>query len=269
MKNGQLKKKGKEGGREKEGKGKVQGRGEDREEREERPLRDTEERIRIGYFNTNRCSDYTAAVLESAQKTFHIVFVAEPYVDSRKVRANAGTISHPSYENRTAIKRETKIIVYVRKDINARIETRKYHINVEVDIEDSTKRVTGVYFPPGLDDESIQTYLEGNRFQTVTMGDFNAHHPDWSIGGKENTRGKIIQGYMENQGFECKNPRTVTRKTDSSESCLDLIFSRDAGVTLQKEAWFGSDHALITLNYPTHLRRERTYKVIDWGRWEQ
>lgn len=110
--------------------------------------------------------------------------------------------------------------------------------------------------------------------KTLILGDFNAHHTDWSY--KTNRRGRLLHESMLDHSFISLNNGAPTRirlvNGVLQESSPDISFvSSDLATSLSWKVTnesLGSDHLIIkissTINIPLEFIKKRNFKKSDW-----
>ena len=172
----------------------------------------TEENVQIAYINVNRSTVTIQTVLET--RRYHIVIAAELWIYKRK-NIPPATVSHPKYMIINHIHHNTYLVCYARKDINVTAKVNHYIAQISIRTEEDPLRITAIYLPPDME---IRTYIENVRtiFKThspIIVGDFNAHNEAWSLmGQKNNTKGNTLNDILEEEAYDCKNPKTITRQ---------------------------------------------------------
>ena len=144
-------------------------------------------------MNVGRGCVAAHVLLEScAQKGVEICFIGECWV----ARTDSGTQSHPDYVMLGCASRGTKVVVFVRKDMveGVRLVTATARA-VVVEVGDC--RIGGVYRNCGVGVHPMRDWLgtlEGwiGRGDWVLLGDWNAHHHTWSLGGKSEPGGRVL-----------------------------------------------------------------------------
>ena len=114
------------------------------------------------------------------------------------------------------------------------------------------------------------------------VGDFNGHHPIWSLpGAQNNTTGNAIAQILTNyQDISLNTPSglvTFIHSATGSPSVIDLCFSSSniaADITVEREECLGSDHfpIKITLNkspasQTITTRKRYKIKTVNWAQW--
>lgn len=162
---------------------------------------------------------------------------------------------------------------FVRKGIQYR-ELKKgneqEYIIIEVWTRVGSVRVINFYNPcKQLEVGHLEEMWENMEGKTVWCGDFNAHSAVW--GNKEDSNGRIVESFMEEQGLVCLNDGTSTRidVVRGTDSALDLtIVSRalahKCNWQVHTDCSIGSDHFPITTR--VELEVVRVVEIRE-GKW--
>ena len=131
----------------------------------------------------------------------------------------------------------------------------------EIWLETASYQVVGVYRPVREGLQDIKEWLEvcakiSLRAPSIVVGDWNAHHPRWSLNKNEDGCGRALQEGMNLACF-CldSGPREATfRRTldhgQVRESRIDLFFRTDQlSLRVHPAEWLLSDHTAIRAEF--------------------
>lgn len=143
------------------------------------------------------------------------------------------------------------------------------------------ENIVSLYCPPSINTISDDWERILSRFhrRTILLGDFNAHHPNWS--SKLDSRGSQIFDSLIDSSFVTLNDGEPTRikwtngelKQSSPDLSLvtsDIAFSFQWSVLNET---LGSDHRIIKISTKIKSKnkyhRKRNYKKADWAAYKE
>src|SRR6266576_2816363 len=209
---------------------------------------------------------------ECRQREVDVIFVGEVYTP----KEGLGTVNMMGYELVAEIKGGSRVVAYWKQGMGDKGR-------IIVDEEDAIgihwkgRKIIGVYgkgkgkgiwYKTWV--EKIVGYLKDS--EGVLIGDWNAHHPRWSLTGKRDARGGALEEAIMEVGaeiFKTKGPtweRVVKGKQQQSR--IDLVFAKgDQIVDRLRKHKLGSDHwGLIMEMKGPHEWAEIEKEVVDWDK---
>ena len=102
----------------------------------------------------------------------------------------------------------------------------------------------------------------------LAIGDWNAHHPDWTLKTNRDYRGTQLEEGMTQLGLNVVKECfwKIFRRGDQQRSRIDLVFkSEEVQWTNMESEWLQSDHAYVTcmLEIQQALLPPNTRKTLD------
>ena len=156
--------------------------------------------------------------------------------------------------------------------------------NITVHVSSLTLSIINIYNPSGATSyEDFNHYFSQIHGSTIIVGDFNAHHPLWSLPLKlPNTAGRAIAQILQVHNNICLATQpgfiTYSHPTTGLPSVLDLCFSTAdliSDVSISRGPCLGSDHypILVQLNRSvntTPIKFRKRYKLgnVNWNLWQ-
>ena len=136
---------------------------------------------------------------------------------------------HQPFTSTRTQKRGGGIAIYVTKDLEAELfHSDEYHESVSVKINDpkNKKKITvSCFCEPSRNKNTYLEHVEevldkkGNGLQIV-CGDFNTDLLNENLGARV-----TFENMMKSQGLDLVSLREPTRKTATSSTCIDAIYS--------------------------------------------
>ena len=152
--------------------------------------------VRVAYMNVGQSCDATYEFLEScAQKDVGVAFVGECWVERKGGR---GTQSHLDFVRLGSVSAAHRVACFVLRSLVGvcrLVECAHQFVCVEI----GGVRVGGSYGRCGEQVHDMERWLEGIREvvgvgRWVLLGDWNAHHPAWSLDGRSGPSGRVLHG---------------------------------------------------------------------------
>ena len=136
------------------------------------------------------------------EKSVQIAFVGECW----KNKEGTATTTHPHYKVGSRIIKESRIIVHCSSEAGEKIKEIAENTNT-IGIEIGQDRIVRVY---RRCKSMVLEYTEwigiiGNMMtdrEGVVVGDWNAHHEQWSLTGKGDGRGRALEEWATGTGFD-------------------------------------------------------------------
>ena len=125
-----------------------------------------------------------------------------------------------------------------------------------------------IYANPKHPPEQLHALLNSVKAhpKSLVLGDFNAHHPLWSV--KSNSRGREVARWGQQRNLEQLVPYgSTTWRKGNATSTLDLIFSSSTVLfhPLPHHLTFlTSDHCILAGEVSGRRPDTHTYTTIDW-----
>ena len=158
--------------------------------------------VRVTYMNVGRGVEATHEYLERcARGGVAVAFVGECWVERK---SDKGTQSHPDYVRLGSVSGGAKVACHIRRDL-ADFCSQVICTNRFICVELGGVKIGGVYSKCGsrvhelsrwLD--MIRGYVSGGRY--VLIGDWNAHHASWSLDGRSDSVGRVLEEWRQLQG---------------------------------------------------------------------
>ena len=127
-----------------------------------------------------------------------------------------------------------------------------YIDNKTIGIKIAGHTVIGVYRQgregiPDIEDWLLTCEQIGTTGPVIALGDWNAHHPHWSLDGRLDGRGRVLKEGMEGLGLQLDPQFTgpTFRRSNSQQSRIDLVFRNEEAswatdsITME---WLLGDH---------------------------
>ena len=246
--------------------------------------------LKVLQINVNRSSPATESALNLAiQVNAKIIAIQEPWLLKGHTYENTRSIAHqdftqilPTYKGL-----RPRTLFYIRKDIDAEVNP---YISDDNDLQAITilSSSTRIYIyniynekslKEGLNKTTIQRRLLKETLQpsSIILGDFNTHHPRWSLQDKNpNQEAEDLVEWVDNQNLSLLNTLgtgTFFRVNMRQESVLDLTFATN-NIAAKIQDWqtipgVGSDHHAILFSIeslgqlPSQLKRFNIKKT-NW-----
>ena len=168
--------------------------------------------IRVMYMNVGRRTDATHEFLKGcARGDVAVAFVGEWWVEKQ---SGVGTQLHPDYVRLVSERGGGKVACYVRRDL---VDFRMLVgcENTFVCVEIGGVRIRGVYCKCGAKVHDILSWL--GRIQDlvgnghwILLGDWNAHHAEWSLPERSDSVGRVLEEWRTNRGARLLKGRSHT-----------------------------------------------------------
>ena len=115
-------------------------------------------------------------------------------------RDGNGTQLHPDYVMLGSASKGTKVVVFIKRDLVDGVSLVATTARVVV-VEVGRCRVGGVYGKCGVGVHAMRDWLgclEGwiGGGDWVLLGDWNAHHPTWSLDRKSGPEGRVLAEWV-------------------------------------------------------------------------
>ena len=158
--------------------------------------------VRIMYMNVGRGVHATHEFLERcARGNVVIAFVGECWVERR---SDKGTQSHPDYVRLGSVSGGAKVACHVRRDVAdfcSLVSCTSRFVCVEL----GGVRLGGVYSKCGASVHEMSRWLEGvqgsiGNGRWILIGDWNAHHAQWSLDGRSDPVGRVLEDWRQERG---------------------------------------------------------------------
>ena len=166
-------------------------------------------RIAVMYMNMGRSADATHEFLEGcARCDVAVPFVGESLVQKR---SGVGIQSHPDYVRLGSMSGGGKVACHVWRDLVdccVLVGCQNRFVCVEI----GGVRIWGVYNKCGarvhemlhwLD--QVQGLVGGGRW--ILIGDWNAHHAEWSLDGRSDSVGRALEEWRTDRGAKILSSR--------------------------------------------------------------
>ena len=202
----------------------------------------------------------------------HIVFVGQCGIN----KDGNGTNTHVAYTMGTRVQKGRQVTVYWKKELDDLV-----WVVMEADrvmaIEIDGKRIFGVYGKTGSSPAEYLHWLETvgrkNRNRDgILVGDWNAHHRAWGEEDRENGRGRTLQEWTTEEGYELVDISGPTwERTDGEgqrHSRIDLVFTKGTSMWDHPETEkLTSDHWALFAYMELEIGiGEQVRKVVDWAK---
>ncbi|KAH7556198.1 hypothetical protein BM1_06724 [Bipolaris maydis] len=243
-----------------------------------------------------RNSPATESALDLAIKVdARIVAVQEPWLPKGSSYENTRSTAHQDFTQILPTPKDTslrpRVLFYIRKDlkgeVNPFISDDNDFLAIKVLASTSSLYIYNIYneksLQEGLNKTTIQRRLlqEILQPQSIILGDFNTHHPRWSLEERSpSTQAEELVEWIDTQDLTLLNTPgagTFLRSHMRQESVLDLTFatSNTAASILdwQTIPEVGSDHHAILFSIyttsqlpsqPASLPKQYNTKRTDW-----
>ena len=178
------------------------------------------------------------------------------------------------------------LIIFIREDINyeeIKIDTPNLEANgIKITLNNRNINIINIYHwaEQKVQPEDLNKLLQISDTSTIFLGDFNAHHPTWSIDDKIDNHGKLISEWIETNDLVLLNSNQPTRydKINQKMSAIDLtICTADLAQSTQWEVHdvpLGSDHFPINItigntNVPIQTENQEPKFLYNEANWDQ
>ena len=248
--------------------------------------------LKVLQINVNRNSPATESALDLAIKVeAKIVAVQEPWLPRGSSYANTRSTAHQDFTQILPTPKDTslrpRVLFYIRKDleveVNPFISDDNDFLAIKVLAPTSSVYIYNIYneksLQEGLNQTTIQRRLlqETVQPQSIILGDFNTHHPRWSLEeSSPTTIAEDLVEWIDTQDLTLLNTLgagTFFRAHMRKESVLDLTFAT-TNIAASIQDWqiipeVGSDHhaILFSIYSSSQLPRQpKTYNTrkTDW-----
>lgn len=252
--------------------------------------------LKVLQINVNRDSPTTESALDLAIKVdAKIVAVQEPWLPKGSSYANTRSTAHQDFTQILPTPKDTslrpRVLFYIRKDleveVNPFISDDNDFLAIKVLASTSSLYVYNIYNEKSLQERLNKTTIQRRLLQetlqpqSIILGDFNTHHPRWSL--EETSPSTIAEDlvkWIDAQNLTLLNTLgagTFFRAHMRKESVLDLtLATNDIATSIQD--WqtipeVGSDHHAIlfsiytTSQLPSQLAslpKQYNTKRTDW-----
>ena len=208
--------------------------------------------VRVMYMNVGRGVEATHEYLERcARGDVAVAFVGECWVERLSDR---GTQSHQHFVRLGSVSGGAKVACHVRRDL-VDFCSLVCCANRFVCVELGGVRFGGVYSKCGSRVHEMSSWLEeilrgmGDR-RWILVGDWNAHHTSWSLDGKSDPVGRVLEEWRQERGARLLRGRGHTferrRGGDVVVSRIDFAL---AGGGVERgglsAGWGLSDHSVV------------------------
>ncbi len=218
--------------------------------------------IHILQFNANGISNKLTEL--SSFLSQHNINIAA--IQESKLTPNSKDPQIPGY---TTVRQDRNInkggglLFFIQHSINfklAKLQLNDLHVEtlgIKIPFNNSELAIVNTYIPPASSCQTgyspdISTLL--NLQETIILGDFNAHHPQW-FSDKTDTRGTQLATEINNSDLAILNTDTPTRlPTSGSASSPDVSLSSSSLLTAidwSTETAMSSDHLPILISVST------------------
>ena len=148
-------------------------------------------------------------------------------------------------------------------------------ISVKIQTSLGLVEVVNLYLSPNavFSEQILENIL--NKEKCIICGDFNAKSALWGS-PRGDSRGRILEGLLENCDKVVLNTGAPTRVYNSGESHIDLTFSSSCFSSLIEwevlDKNCGSDHSIVsmevgcTVNYDNTAVPKWVFNKADWGK---
>lgn len=217
----------------------------------------------------------------------HCVCLTETWLNETAV---PNFINYTAYWNHRLTARGGGIGILIRSDIVViPSPLAKFNNNLEIQkltikLKNKHLDIMNVYnTSPDLSFDVINRYFSQLGKYSIVVGDFNAHHPNWSlINAKTNVVGKsLVQWLQTRNDFALASPPrliTYVHPANGAQSVLDLCFCTVNLLPLiniiQGES-LGSDHFALKINLevethfqPIKIRQKLITKGVGMDQWK-
>jgi len=221
----------------------------------------------VAYQNVAGQYEGTHTFLEWCKKRrIDIVFIGEAWVDKK----GTGTQSHPSYTLGSKVEKGKRTMVYWRKKLDGTVKVIKEDKRLAL-VEVWGHKLGGIYADGKLSGGAWKAWLESLNEADCLVGDWNAHNQAWDPLNEDDTRGKDMEEWMVEKGFEIGgeyNGPTWERIVNGrkQQSRIDLFISRGPKNWQKvKSDKFLSDHWAIMAEIDWNGKLEEVVREkIDW-----
>ena len=168
--------------------------------------------VRVMYMDVGRGVGATHEYLERcADGDVAIAFVVERWVEHK---SDKGTQSHPDYVRLGSVSGGAKVACHVRRDV-ADFCSLLSCANRFGCVELGGVRFGGVYGKCGSSVHGMSWWPEGIQGSIgsggwVLIGNWNAHHARWSLDGRSNWVGKVLEEWQQGRGARLLRGREHT-----------------------------------------------------------
>ena len=252
--------------------------------------------LKVLQINVNRNSPTTESALDLAIKAdAKIIVVQEPWLPKGSSYANTRSTAHQNFTQILPTPKDTslrpRVLFYIRKDleveVNPFISDDNDFLAIKVLASTSSLYIYNIYneksLQEGLNKTTIQRRLlqETLQPQSIILGDFNTHHPRWSLEERSpSTQAEELVEWIDTQDLTLLNTPgagTFLRSHMRQESVLDLTFAT-SNTAANIQDWqtipeVGSDHHAILFSIyttsqlpsqPASLPKQYNTKRTDW-----
>jgi len=221
----------------------------------------------VAYQNVAGQCEGTYTFLEWCKKRrIDIVFVGEVWVDKK----GTGTQSHPSYTLESKVEKRKRTMVYWRKKMDGAVKVIIEDKRLAL-VEVWGHKLGGIYVDRKLSGGKWTEWLESLNEADCLVGDWNAHNQAWDPLNENDTRGKDMEEWMVEKGFEIGGEydgptweRIVNGRRQQSR--IDLFISKGPKNWQKvKSDKFLSDHWAIMAEIDWNGKLEEVVREkIDW-----
>ena len=154
------------------------------------------------YMNVGRGVHATHEFLERcARGNVVVAFVGECWVERK---SDKGTQSHPDYVRLSSVSGGAKVACHVRRDVADCCSLISY-MSRFVCVELGGVRFGRVYSKCGASVHDMSRWLEGiqgliGNGSWILIGDWNAHHAQWSLDGRSDPVGRVLEDWRQGRG---------------------------------------------------------------------
>ena len=208
--------------------------------------------VRVMYMNVGRGVHAMHEFLEKcARGNVVVAFVGECWVERK---SDKGTQSHPDYVRLGSVSGGAKVACHVRRDV-ADFCSLVSCVSRFVCVELGGVRFGGVSSKCGASVHKMSRWLEGiqgsiGNGRWILIGDWNAHHTRWSLDGRSDPVGRVLEDWRQGRGARLLRGRehTFERRRDGGVVVSRIDFAL-AGVGVElgglSAGWGLSDHLAI------------------------
>ncbi|KAH7557896.1 hypothetical protein BM1_05168 [Bipolaris maydis] len=230
-------------------------------------------------FGHLEASPTTESALDLAIKAdAKIIVVQEPWLPKGSSYANTRSTAHQNFTQILPTPKDTslrpRVLFYIRKDleveVNPFISDDNDFLAIKVLASTSSLYIYNIYneksLQEGLNKTTIQRRLlqETLQPQSIILGDFNTHHPRWSLEERSpSTQAEELVEWIDTQDLTLLNTPgagTFLRSHMRQESVLDLTFAT-SNTAANIQDW----QTIPELpSQPASLPKQYNTKRTDW-----
>ena len=208
--------------------------------------------VGVMYMNVGKGVNATHEYLERcARGGVGIAFVGECWVERK---SDKGTQSHPDFVRLGSVSGGAKIACHVRRPV-ADYSSLVSCTNRFVCVELGGVRFGGVYSMCRASVHEMSSWLENIRGSIgdgrwILIGDWNAHHAQWSIDGRSDSLGRVLEDWRCERGARLLRGRghTFERRRGGVVVTSRIDFALAGGGVERgglSTGWGLSDHSAI------------------------